>query len=409
MATRPDQKPTIAPIVGPDDERRFTDSGIEIKHRLHRGRRRAEPRRAPRRARRVPVHARDPPGHVPRPQLDDAPVRGLRHRQGDQRALPLPDRARLDRAVDGVRPADPARPRLRRPAVRRRGGPHGRRHRHDRRHAARVRRHPAGPGVDVDDDQRAGRRAAAALRAGRRGAGRRGRAAARHDPERHAQGVHRARQLHLPARAGDAPDHRPVRLLPRAHAEVEHDLDLRLPHAREGLLGGPGGGLHARQRDRLRAGGASTPASTSTSSARGWRSSSTATTTSSRRWPSSAPCAGCGRASCASASAPRTSARRRCASTRRPAASRWPRSSRRTTSCAWRSRASPRCAAAPSRCTRTASTRRWRSRPSAPRASRCARSRSSPTSPAPPTPSTRSPAPTSSRRSPTRSRRAPRS
>src|SRR3954463_2567580 len=31
MATRPDQKPSIAPIVGPDDERRFTDSGIEIK------------------------------------------------------------------------------------------------------------------------------------------------------------------------------------------------------------------------------------------------------------------------------------------------------------------------------------------------------------------------------------------
>ncbi len=30
MATRPD-KPTIAPIVGPDDPRRFTDSGIEIK------------------------------------------------------------------------------------------------------------------------------------------------------------------------------------------------------------------------------------------------------------------------------------------------------------------------------------------------------------------------------------------
>ncbi len=32
MATRPDQKPTIAPIVGPDDERLFTDSGIEVKH-----------------------------------------------------------------------------------------------------------------------------------------------------------------------------------------------------------------------------------------------------------------------------------------------------------------------------------------------------------------------------------------
>jgi methylmalonyl-CoA mutase N-terminal domain/subunit len=31
MATTPEHKPTIAPIVGPDDERRFTDSGIEIK------------------------------------------------------------------------------------------------------------------------------------------------------------------------------------------------------------------------------------------------------------------------------------------------------------------------------------------------------------------------------------------
>ena len=30
MATAPEQKPTIAPIVGPDDPRHFTDSGIEI-------------------------------------------------------------------------------------------------------------------------------------------------------------------------------------------------------------------------------------------------------------------------------------------------------------------------------------------------------------------------------------------
>ena len=41
MATRPD-KPTIAPIVGPDDPRRFTDSGIEIKPVYTRGGRRAE-------------------------------------------------------------------------------------------------------------------------------------------------------------------------------------------------------------------------------------------------------------------------------------------------------------------------------------------------------------------------------
>jgi len=31
VATKPEHKPSIAPIVGPDDERRFTDSGIEIK------------------------------------------------------------------------------------------------------------------------------------------------------------------------------------------------------------------------------------------------------------------------------------------------------------------------------------------------------------------------------------------
>ncbi len=31
MATTPEHEPTIAPIVGPDDERRFTDSGIEVK------------------------------------------------------------------------------------------------------------------------------------------------------------------------------------------------------------------------------------------------------------------------------------------------------------------------------------------------------------------------------------------
>jgi methylmalonyl-CoA mutase, N-terminal domain len=33
MATKPEQKPSIAPIVGPEDPRRFTDSGIEIKTR----------------------------------------------------------------------------------------------------------------------------------------------------------------------------------------------------------------------------------------------------------------------------------------------------------------------------------------------------------------------------------------
>ena len=153
-------------------------------------------------------------------------------------------------------------------------------------------------GLDLDDDQRPRRDPVAALRAGRRGAGRPLEGAARHRPERRAQGVRIARQLHLPARADDAAHHRHLRLLRRERPEVEHDLDLRLPHAREGLLGRAGGRLHPRQRDRLRRGRRSPPVSTSTSSASGSPSSSTATTTSSRRSPSSGPSAGCGRRSC---------------------------------------------------------------------------------------------------------------
>ena len=185
---------------------------------------------------------------------------------------------------------------------------------------------------------------------------------------------------------------------------LEHDLDLRLPLPREGLLGRAGGRVHALLRHRLRAGGDRQGLWTSTTSRRGWRSSSTATTTSSRRSPSSAPPGACGRTSCASASAPPTRRQRCCASTPRPAASRSPPSSRRTTSCGSRCKASRPSAAAPSRCTPTASTRRSRCRPSGRPRSHCAPSRSSPTSPARPTPSTRSPAPTSSRPSPTRSK-----
>ena len=60
------------------------------------GRRRLRPR--PRLPGRLPVHARRLPVDVPRPALDDAAVRRLRHRRGDERALPLPARARADRA-----------------------------------------------------------------------------------------------------------------------------------------------------------------------------------------------------------------------------------------------------------------------------------------------------------------------
>ena len=218
MATtddRPDQHDlTVAPIVGPDDPRRFTDSGIEIEPLYTEARpaRRARPRRAGR----VPLHARRAPRDVPQADVDDAPVRGLRLGEGVQRALPLP-------ALEGLAPGlsmafdlptqlglDSDNPRCL--------GEVGR----------------TGVAIDTIDDMRTAFDGipldqvstsmtinapaavpAAALRAGRRGAGRAQRAAARHDAERRAQGVHRARQLHLPARADDAADDRPVPVLPR--------------------------------------------------------------------------------------------------------------------------------------------------------------------------------------------------
>ena len=61
--------------------------------------------------------------------------------------------------------------------------------------------HPARPGLHLDDDQRAGGDPARVLHLRRRGAGRPARQAARHDPDRHPQGVHRAEGVDLPAGA----------------------------------------------------------------------------------------------------------------------------------------------------------------------------------------------------------------
>ena len=149
-----------------------------------------------------------------------------------------------------------------------------------------------------------------------------GRGTARNGAERHPQGVHRARELHLPAAAVDAPHDRSVRVLRRAHPVVEHDLDLRAttsarqarPRCRSS---------RSRSRTASRTATRRSPqAFRRTSSASGSRSSSTRTTTSSRRSRSSARRGGCGRGSCASGSARRTRRRSRCASMRRPAARR---------------------------------------------------------------------------------------
>ena len=197
-----------------------------------------------------------------------------------------------------------------------------------------------------------------------RAPGRRARGALGHGPERHPQGIHRARHLHLPAAAVAAHRHRHLRVLRARAAALEHDLDQRLSHPRGGLDGRAGGGVHASPtRIAYVQAAIDARARRRTRSASGSRSSSTRTTTSSRRSRSSAPRGGCGRASCATGSARRIRARSSCASTRRPPAARSPRSSPTTTSSASRCRRWPRCSAARSRCTATAATRRWRCRP----------------------------------------------
>ena len=136
--------------------------------------------------------------------VDDAHVRRLRHRRGDERPLQVPAGPGPDRPVDRLRPGDPD----------------GLRHR-SARSAGRVRqvrrggllaegygnpagRHPARQGLHQHDDQLAGRHHLGHVHRRRREAGRAPRPTARHDPERHPQGIHRPEGIHLPARAVDA-------------------------------------------------------------------------------------------------------------------------------------------------------------------------------------------------------------
>ena len=98
-------------------------------------------------------------------------------------------------------------------------------------------------------------------------------AAGRDHPERHPQGVHGPQHLHLPAEPVDADHLRHLRLHLARDAEVQLDLDLRLPHAGGRGDGRPGARLHPRRRGRVPAGRARRRASTSTRSRRGCRSS----------------------------------------------------------------------------------------------------------------------------------------
>ncbi len=197
-------------------------------------------------------------------------------------------RRRSDRLVVRVRSADADGLRQRPSACGGRGRQGRRRHRLDRRHAPAAGRHPARHRVDEHDHQLHRRDPAAAVRAGRRGAGRAATRDQRHDPERHPQGVHRPRHLHLSAAAEHADHHRQLRVLRRAtcrsgtrsRSPATTSARPAARRCRRSRSPSPTASPTSRQR--------SPRAWTSTRSRHGSASSGTRTTTSSRRSPSSA-------------------------------------------------------------------------------------------------------------------------
>ena len=119
-------------------------------------------------------------------------------------------------------------------------------------HGDPARRPAARSRLDLDDDQLAGRADLGDVHRRRREARLPARPARGHHPERHPQGVRRAEGVPVPARAVDAPGDRHDRVRHARTAALEHDLDLRLPHPRSRLDGSTRARLHHRRRHGLR-------------------------------------------------------------------------------------------------------------------------------------------------------------
>ena len=121
-----------------------------------------------------------------------------------------------------------------------------------RGHAATLRRHPSRRCLHVDDDQLDGVDSPGPVRRARRRARRTPGLARRHGAERRAQGVHRARHVHLSG--GPEPEARlgHHRILRSRDSAVEPDLDLRIPHPGGRVDGSSGGRVHICRRARVR-------------------------------------------------------------------------------------------------------------------------------------------------------------
>ena len=362
MATKPEQKPhhrarrrsrRPAPLH-------------RLRHRaqapLHRGRRRAGARGAARRAwRSTRSRAGSTRTCTASRKWTMRQYAGYATRAGDERALPLPDRARLDRPVDGLRPARPSSAAT--PTTRCCEGEVGR----------------TGVAIDSIDDMRRvfdgipldkvstsmtiNAPAAVLLLLYELVGEEQGveskqlRGTTQNDILK--EYIARGNFIYPPVPA--------MRLTTdlfaycRENVPKWNTISISGYHIREkGCSAVQEVGVHARERDRLRPGG-------DRRRARGRRVRPAAGLLLQRpqqRLPGGGEVprrpADVGAHHARALRRARTRSRRRCASTPRPAASRWPPSSRRTTSSAWRSRASPPSAAARSRCTRTASTRRSR-------------------------------------------------
>ena len=336
-------------------------------------------------------HAKPEPaarGRAARPALAVPDLRRPQLGGGEQRPLPHQSRARSDRAVGGVRSADPDRLRQRPSARGGRGRPGRRPDLRAARHADPVRGHPARADQHLDDHQRDRALAARAVSRGRRAAGGGPGEARRHRAERPDQGVSGARHLHLPAAPVVEADRGRDRVHRARDAEVEPDQRLLLSPPGGRRHAGPGARLRARQRDRGARSGARRRSGVARRFRRRWSAGSASSSTPASA--SSPRCARCARSSSSGTRSPRratASPTRSCAAFAtacRSTRSASPSSSRRTTSIGSCSRRSPWCCRsgrARGRCSCRPGTRRSACRGRGTSSGACACSRSWPTRP----------------------------